>query len=71
MADRPPIRRDTPPPQRRGWVLVSGLIVTGWIVITAGIAFGYADPVENYQYLTLLVAIICARLLGPLVLKPR
>lgn len=44
---------------------VAVLVVSCWIVITVGIAFGYARATEPYQYLTVLVGLICTQLWGP------
>lgn len=41
------------------------LLVACWLLITAGIAFGLAEPTEAYQYLTVLVGLVCTRLWGP------
>lgn len=45
------------------------IVLLGWMVITVGIAFGAAEATQNYQMLTLVIAVLVSRIWGTAVSK--
>lgn len=49
---------------------IAALVISGWLIITVGIAFEIAMQPEEYGFLTLVVALILGKLLNTNISPP-